>query len=98
MALMGQQDLANPPQSESRLVICASVAPGNAAEVVDGSICEVIWRVDNPRPPLLGPTLLSLKLVKFISPISFLVHTVHTEPHKGRVCVANFLLVPQSDV
>ena len=43
----GPQDLTvltNPPQSESRLDVgvCADVTPGDAAEVVDGSIGEVL--------------------------------------------------------
>ena len=46
MALVSPQDVTNLPQSESRLVVgvCASVAPGDAAEVV-GSIGEVLGRV-----------------------------------------------------
>ena len=43
MALVAPLDLANLPQSH--LVVCAGVAPGDAAEVADGSIGEVLGRV-----------------------------------------------------
>ena len=45
MALVAPQYLANPPQSKYRRLVvgvCADVAPGDAAEVVDGSIGEVL--------------------------------------------------------